>query len=597
MRRRTRPLDRRGHATVGGELGPRPPYPIGSDAVLVAYNAQAEVEAHLSLGWPPPRNIIDLYAEHMRLTNGLSVAEMRGVEVGRRGSLLAALRAHGLPSRESESKRAIIERILAGPPYSAEDQQRIFDYCTEDVDDAALLLEVLLPQMEPGWLDAALLRGTNCIALAHMARNGHPVDAELHDTIVRCWDPIRRGLIESVAPYGVYKDYHFNHRLFEDLLFRVGADQLWPTTLTGARKTDDETWRKMAAVLPALQPLREVQTTLSQMKKVQPLAIGPDGRARLGKRELAFRRLSLPFDYRDLASVGFGAYRSKTGRNQPKASEFLMLRANWWRTLVTPPPGHALVYADWSSQEIGIAAYLSGDPVMIDHYRSGDFYLRFGEAAGLVPPGATKQTHGAIRSMVLKPVSLGTLYGQREHAMAARIGHDISTAKSLLDAHAHTYRQFWRWTRDGVDLATLTGQIETPLGWSMIVNDIQQGSYVDGARVLGGVRETTLQNWRMQATGGDVLRVACIALVEAGLRISFPLHDAILVECDEIEADEVARVVKREMELASVAVVGDVIPVEVKIIRAGQNLRDPDRGDPMWERVRPHLGRPSAALR
>jgi hypothetical protein len=81
----------------------------------------------------------------------------------------------------------------------------------------------------------------------------------------------------------------------------------------------------------------------------------------------------------------------------------------------------ALVYVDWQSQEIAVAAYLSGDPLMIEHYRTGDFYMAFGKGAGLVPETATKANHAPFRNKVLKPVSLGALYGQKEVGMAARI--------------------------------------------------------------------------------------------------------------------------------------------------------------------------------
>ena len=51
------------------------------------------------------------------------------------------------------------------------------------------------------------------------------------------------------------------------------------------------------------------------------------------------------------------------------------------------------VYCDWSSQEIAIAAALSGDELMEGIYESGDSYIAFAIQAGLAPPDATKETH------------------------------------------------------------------------------------------------------------------------------------------------------------------------------------------------------------
>jgi hypothetical protein len=49
----------------------------------------------------------------------------------------------------------------------------------------------------------------------------------------------------------------------------------------------------------------------------------------------------------------------------------------WLRGLIKPPPGYGIAYIDWAQQEFGIAAALSGDPLMMDAYRSGDPYLAF----------------------------------------------------------------------------------------------------------------------------------------------------------------------------------------------------------------------------
>ncbi len=568
------------YRAFGDELGAAPPFPTGPDTVMVAYFSAAECDAFMSLGWDLPANILDLYAEHMRITNGRPAHKMHGV-TGSRASLLAALRSHGLPARQNEAKRAVIQRILAGPPYSSEDRERILAYCEEDVVDAEALLLALLPQMEPGFWECALIRGGYSVATAHFGRNGYPVDAELHDKIISSWEDIRREMIASVSDYGVFSKNRFSHILFEELLGRLGVDKDWPLTPTGARKTDEKSLRAMADRHAPIERLCNTMVALGQMKKIQPLAIGPDGRARLGKKDLAFRRLGIPFLDQDLASVGYGTFRSKTGRNQPMASEFLMLRNNWWRTMVTPQPGKVLLYLDWQSQEIAVAAYLSGDPAMIRHYRSGDFYLAFGKGAGLVPQNATKQSHDLFRNKVLKPVSLGTLYGQKEQSMAARIKRPVTEAANLLRAHADQCRLYWQWNRDSIDTAALSGVIETPLGWRMEVPDIRQTSLVAGEWEQDGTRETTLQNWPMQATAGDILRVACIAMARANLRIAFPLHDAVLVEVDEAYADEAGRHAAFLMEEAARAVLGHPIPVDIDVVRPGESLRGA-KGDAMW---------------
>jgi DNA polymerase I-like protein with 3'-5' exonuclease and polymerase domains len=100
-----------------------------------------------------------------------------------------------------------------------------------------------------------------------------------------------------------------------------------------------------------------------------------------------------------------------------------------------------LAYVDWSQQEFGIGASLSGDAAMVEAYRSGDPYLTFGKQAGRVPPDGTKQTHGAERDL-FKTCVLGVQYGMEAESLARRIGKSPAHARELLRLHRETYPRF-----------------------------------------------------------------------------------------------------------------------------------------------------------
>ena len=172
--------------------------------------------------------------------------------------------------------------------------------------------------------------------------------------------------------------------------------------------------------------------------------------------------------------------------------------------------------------------------------------------------------------------------------MAARIKRSTAEAANLLRAHADRYQVYWQWNRDSIDAASLSGRIETPLGWTMEVSDIRQGFMIDGGWETDGTRETTLQNWPMQATAGDILRVACIALADECFRIIFPLHDAILVEVDIPDIDYASARIALLMEEAARAVLGNPIPVDIDVVLPGENLRT-DKGEAMWTIVQAAL--------
>src|SRR3981189_3271504 len=126
----------------------------------------------------------------------------------------------------------------------------------------------------------------------------------------------------------------------------------------------------MARIYPAVTPLREVRSALSELR-LSDLAVGWDGRNR----------------------TILSAFRARTGRNQPSNSRFIFGPSVWLRGLIKPEPGQFLAYCDWSGQEYGIAAGLSKDDRMMTDYASGDPYLGFAKRIGVVPPDATKKTH------------------------------------------------------------------------------------------------------------------------------------------------------------------------------------------------------------
>ena len=108
-----------------GEFGPAPPFPIGPDALFVAYYASAELGCFRALGWPMPANILDLFTEFRDRTNGLPTPAGAG--------LLGALTYFGLDAIGATEKDEMRALILRGGPWSADEREAILDYCATDV--------------------------------------------------------------------------------------------------------------------------------------------------------------------------------------------------------------------------------------------------------------------------------------------------------------------------------------------------------------------------------------------------------------------------------------------------------------------------------
>ena len=90
------------------EIGTAPPYSIGPNDLFVAYYASAELGCHLSLGWPLPETVLDLFTEYRNHTNG----------TGGGAGLLDALAHFNLNGIGALEKKEMRDLVLRGGPYT-----------------------------------------------------------------------------------------------------------------------------------------------------------------------------------------------------------------------------------------------------------------------------------------------------------------------------------------------------------------------------------------------------------------------------------------------------------------------------------------------
>lgn len=517
----------------------KPPFLLGENNLFVAYYSSAEWGCHLSLGWPLPVNVIDLYPEFRKTTNGIP---------GVSKSLLGACQYYGVTAIGEIEKEEARDRILQGPPYSEDEKNFILEYCASDVKETAELFENMIA--DPNFdIPRALLRGRYMEAVAVMEHNGIPIDVKTLTALKKNWVQIQGKLIQEIDKnYGVYEGTTFKIKKFEHYLNNKVIT--WPRTEKGNLELRDDTFKEMCLRYPQLQGLKDLRYILGQLR-LSDIPVGSDDRNRC---------LLSPF-------------ASKTGRNQPSTSKFMFGPAVWLRSLIKPEKGKVLAYVDYSQQEFMIAAALSNDPEMKAAYTTGDPYLTFAKQAGAVPRDAKKESHPEIRDL-FKQCVLGVQYGMGPESLALRIGKSTPYAKELLRHHKRVYQKYWAWCDHVLDTTLLFRKISTCYGWQM--------------HVFGKERkeERTIKNFPCQATGAEILRVACILLVENNIKIIAPVHDAILIECDENEADETILLAQKLMTKASTIVLGPENPIktDAKIIKYLDRYSD-KRGVETWDKI------------
>ncbi|SVB39954.1 uncharacterized protein METZ01_LOCUS192808, partial [marine metagenome] len=266
-----------------------PPFNCGGNSLVVAYFASAEMGCFLSLGWPFPVHLLDLYVEYRRMRNGT-------LGPGESTSLVAALAWLGLQRFIPAQKDEMRELSLRGGFYTVEEQEQLLDYCQADVMALKPFLKKLLPDISGG---PALLDGNYIKAVALMEHTGVPLDTNLYGLLKRHWKTMKLKLVKRVdKETGFYDGFSFRRERFSQWLTQENIS--WPLLPSGTLQLDKEAWKRMTKLYPQLTQHAQLRETLSALKELK-LPMGSDGRNRC---------LLSPF-------------KSKTGRNQPSTTRFI----------------------------------------------------------------------------------------------------------------------------------------------------------------------------------------------------------------------------------------------------------------------------------
>lgn len=566
------------------EGDPIPPCPIslGQDTLLVAFTATAELGTMLALWGKMSARVLDLDVEWRHLNNEEYLHnEMkreawnakRNKELSPLG-LLGVCAIHGISSRDQTHKDEMRRLILTAGPWTEEQERQILDYCAEDVwDTAALLAEMWTKIPDTVYckeridgIEAALHRGRSMPAFAWMEWNGIPIDADLSARLAKHFDEIMNDLYGEIRnEFPIFNEDSFDiaPSKFLEFLKKKGwldnPHHPWPMTKGGKKrdkkqpKRDEKTLDSMSLVYPELKKLNSVLNIRSCTKLGLQFAIGPDSRHR----------------------VSFRPFGTVTSRCAPSSKEYMLAGGSpAFRHLAKPAKGEILIEADWSAQEIWIAAYLSGDKAMQKMLQQADPYIAFGEMAGVIPVGSLEKLGAkeckirfAAERVRLKAITLGVLYGKTIYTVAGECGITTDEASKLLRLHKQLFPQFWLWIEWMVNEALATRRISTKLGWQRwLLPKKERDARKDEDQKHKKIKNS-LQNFPMQAHGAEMLRLALIYATEKGLGVCAPLHDAIFV-VESADREEWAQATLREcMERAAVDVLGVKIPIELFVVR------------------------------
>lgn len=473
----------------------RPPWDRGDDDpfLTVGFALSAEAGSFLHVGWPFPLPAIDLYAEYMVLHN----TEMSRGDGGKQPgpSLIEACQRYGVVGMDKAYKDDMRALAYTKTNHTPEEIALLQDYCLDD--DCRMVMRLfgaMLPRID---LLRAPIRGAFMMKIERMRWRGIPIDMPVYRLAERR-APVVVSRMREELNRKLGAEVYFQNVFKRGTMLQVMRRNNIPIPIdpkTGKESCATRLIKPMIETWPLLKEYYEDKRMIDALKNLK-LEIGSDGRNRFW----------------------LNPFGQKTGRNNPSTNRSLWGLPHTMRSFLKPGPSMATAQVDYGSEEVGIAAALSKDPVLMADYLSGDPYRQFAAASlGILNP--TEQ-----QRQVYKATVLGQIYGLGTASLARNLGISKAQAERIIDQMHARYPILNAWLGRLTTKAAHIVPIVCTLGWSLTATG-QPGE------------ERTFLNFPMQANGSELMRLVIIYAGAAGLRLIGGAHDSFLIE-DTIEGIE-----------------------------------------------------------
>ncbi len=212
------------------------------------------------------------------------------------------------------------------------------------------------------------------------------------------------------------------------------------------------------------------------------------------------------------------------------------------------PQGCVLISLDYSQIELRILAHVTKDPVMLEAFlHEQDVHQRTAAEIFEIPLDPVD----AHQRRIAKTINFGIIYGMGVYKLSETLDISRQDAQKYLKKYHERYARIFQWQQDSLEAARQTGVVTTLLGRRRYIPDIKGQNKMLAARA-----ERVAINAPIQGTAADLVKTA-MNKVDFLLEKEFPavkmllqVHDELVLECPENQADSVAKSVQKSMEQA-----------------------------------------------
>lgn len=430
-------------------------------------------------------------------------------------------------------------------------------YAAEDADVTLRLWRILKPRLAREGLSTVyetLERGMPTV-LADMELNGVRIDPDRLKRLSSEFG-LRMAELEAQAheiagrPFNIGSPRQIGEILFGEL------------NLPGGKKTASGQWGTDASVLEELALTHDLPRAILDWRQLSKLK-GTYTDALIAAADPKTDRVHTSYQLA-AASTGRLASSDPNLQNIPIRTE----TGREIRQAFIAAPGHVLISADYSQIELRLLAHIGDIPELKRAFKAGlDIHAATAsEMFGVPVEGMPSETRRRA-----KAINFGIVYGISAFGLAAQLGIDQGEA----GAYIKTYFERFPGIRGYMDKTKAevreAGFVSTVFGRRIHIPAIHSKS---GAERQFGERAAI--NAPIQGAAADIIRRAMIrmpgALADAGLktRMLLQVHDELVFEAPEAEAERAIVIIKRIMENASDPAVVLTVPLVVEA-RAAAN--------------------------
>lgn len=382
------------------------------------------------------------------------------------------------------------------------------------------------------------------LVLADMERTGMLVDRE---GLVAFGEKMKQELEGCLARIYEQVGYEFNvnspKQLGEALFVKMGLPPRKKTKSGYSTNAETlESLRNESPVIDDILQYRTYQKLNSTYVEGLLKVIGPDGRMHSTFNQTEARTGRLSSSEPNMQNIPI---------RTPLGSQL--------RQFFVAKPGCTLVDADYSQIELRLLAHISGDESMRQAFLTGqDIHRSTAAKIYNLPP---EMITPALRSSA-KAVNFGIVYGIGAFSLSRDINVSVKEADQFIKNYLATFPGVKNYMDETIAHGTEKGYVTTLFGRRRALPELASKNH--NLRALG---ERMAMNTPIQGTAADVIKLAMVKvwrrLRAEGLAANLILqvHDELIVEAPEAEAETVARILKEEMEGAvsySVPLTADV---------------------------------------